>query len=57
MKLEDLEVYQIAMSVGEKVWQIVYEWDYFTKKTIGKQLVRASDSIAVNISDVLSFKS
>jgi four helix bundle protein len=51
MKLEDLEIYQIAMSVGEKVWVIVDDWNYFAKDTVGKQLVKASDSIAANISE------
>ncbi|MBA7664716.1 hypothetical protein ES703_72779 [subsurface metagenome] len=45
MKLEDLQVYQLSMALGEKVWQIVDERNYFSKDTIGKQLVRAADSI------------
>ncbi len=37
MKLEDLKVYQLAMNIGERVWLIVSEWDYFAKDTVGKQ--------------------
>lgn len=51
MRLEDLEIYQLAMSIGEKVWQIVEKWNYFARDTIGRQLVKASDSIAANISE------
>jgi len=51
MKLEELQVYQIAMEIGEKAWGIVNEWDYFSKDTIGKQLVKAADSIAANLSE------
>ena len=51
MKLEELKVYQLAMNVGEKVWEIVSKWDYFTKDTVGKQLVKSVDSIAANISE------
>lgn len=51
MKLEELEVYQLSMEVGERVWKIVIEWDYFPKDTIGKQLVKSADSIAANISE------
>jgi four helix bundle protein len=51
MKLEELRVYQMAMEIGEEIWKIAIEWDYFTKDTIGKQLVRASDSIAANLSE------
>lgn len=51
MKLEELRVYQMAMDMGEEVWLIVKEWDYFAKDTIGKQLVRAADSIASNLAE------
>ena len=50
-KLEDLEVYKVAMEVGEIVWSIVNKWDYFPKKTLGCQFVEAADSIAFNISE------
>jgi len=51
MKLEDLQVYQLSMDLGEKVWQIVDKWNYLSKDTIGKQLVRAADSISSNLSE------
>ena len=51
MKLEDLKVYQLSMDIGEKVWTIVGAWNYFSKDTVGKQLVRAVDSIAANLSE------
>lgn len=51
MRLEELRVYQMAMEMGEVVWSIVIKWDYFTKDTIGKQLVRSADSVAANLSE------
>ena len=51
MKLEELNVYQLSMEIGEKVWDIVIKWDYFLKDTIGKQLVRSVDSVAANLSE------
>jgi four helix bundle protein len=51
MKLEDLQIYQLSIEIGEKIWQIVESWGYFEKDTVGKQLVRAADSIAANISE------
>jgi four helix bundle protein len=51
MKLEELNVYKLSMDLSEKIWEIVVKWDYFTKDTIGKQLVRAADSIAANLSE------
>jgi len=51
MKLEDLEIYQISMSLSGQIWEISKTWKYFEKDTIGKQIVRASDSISANISE------
>ncbi len=51
MKLEELNVYNLSMEMGEKVWNIVVGWNYFEKDTIGKQLVRAVDSVAANLSE------
>ena len=51
MNLEDLEIYQLAMEIGEKIWGIVTVWDDISKRTIGMQLIRAVDSISANISE------
>lgn len=51
MKLEELRVYKLAMEMGEEVWGVVIQWNYFAKDTIGKQLVRAADSVAANLSE------
>ena len=51
MKLEEFRVYQLSMDLGEEVWKIVIKWDYFAKDTLGKQMVRAADSIAANLSE------
>jgi len=51
IKLEELEVYRVAMEIGEIVWVIVDKWAYFPKKTLGSQYVEAADSIAMNISE------
>ena len=39
------------MDIGERVWEIVLEWNYFARDTIGKQLVKTADSMAANISE------
>jgi len=51
MKLEDLEVYNLSMTLSDKVWDLVITWEYFAKDTLGKQWVRASDSVSANISE------
>jgi len=33
------------------VWDIMVKWDYFAKETVGKQFVRAIDSISANIAE------
>jgi four helix bundle protein len=51
MRLEELRVYQLSMSMADEIWNITNKWDYFSKDTVGKQLVRAADSIAANLSE------
>jgi four helix bundle protein len=51
MKLEELQVYSLSMEMAEKIWVIVIRWDYFAKDTIGRQLIRAADSVASNLSE------
>ena len=50
-RLEDLEIYKLAESFLDEIWAIVIKWDYFLKDTLGKQLVRAADSISANIAE------
>lgn len=51
LRLDDLEIYQLSMEIGEFVWAIVDKWNYFQKKTVGEQFTRSADSIAANISE------
>ena len=53
MLLEDFKVYSLAMEIGEEIYSIVIKWNYFDKDTIGKQLVRSTDSVAANLSEGL----
>jgi four helix bundle protein len=43
LKVEDLEIYQMAGDLSDRIWNICIKWDYFAKDTIGKQLVRAAE--------------
>lgn len=51
LKLEELRVYQLAETLADEVWKAVVEWDHFAKDTVGKQLVRAADSVGANIAE------
>ena len=53
MFLEDFKVYNFAMEIAEDIYSIVIKWNYFDKDTIGKQLIRAVDSISANLSEGL----
>ena len=48
---ENLRIYQLAVELGDLVWEIVVKWDYLSKDTIGKQLVNSADSVGANIAE------
>lgn len=51
MKLEDLEVYNLSMELADSVYNVIMEFDFFHKDTLGKQWIRAIDSVSLNISE------
>jgi len=48
---EKLRVYQLAECLADTVWNIVLPWNGFARETVGKQLVRAADSIGANVAE------
>lgn len=50
-KFEELQVYRLSEKLADEIWQIVGEWDYFAKDTLGKQIVRSADNIGANIAE------
>jgi len=48
---ENLRVYQLAENLADEIWDVVEPWKNFAKDTVGKQIVRAADSIGANISE------
>jgi len=49
--IDELEVYKLAMEIGEEIWAVVDKWPEFPKKVVGEQFCEAGDSIASNISE------
>lgn len=49
LKLNDIECYRIAFHLSNYVWDIVIQWEWFIKKTVGAQFVEAVDSVSANI--------
>jgi len=51
VRFEELKVLQVAEEVADQLWKIVVVWEGFAKDTVGKQLVRAMDSVGANIAE------
>ncbi len=51
MKLEDLEIYQIALKISDLAWEIYQNLPREFRFTIGQQFLDASDSIGANIAE------
>lgn len=47
--IEDLRIVKGAEEISDKIWDEVIIWNYFAKNTVGRQLVKAVDSIGANI--------
>ena len=48
---EKLRVYQLSEEISDLVWEIVLKWDSLAQDTVGKQLIKASDSIGANLAE------
>ena len=48
---ENLHVYRLAERIADRVWNIALSWDWLARDTVGKQLIRAADSIGANIAE------
>jgi four helix bundle protein len=49
--LNDIGAYKIAFHLSNYVWNIIIRWDHFAKDTVGKQYIRALDSISANVAE------
>jgi four helix bundle protein len=50
-KFEELRVYRLAEQVADLAWEMVRVWPSLAQETVGRQLVRAADSIGANIAE------
>ena len=48
---EKLRVYQLSEKLADRIWRIVIRWDYFSRITIGQQIVEAADGVGSNIAE------
>jgi four helix bundle protein len=50
-KFEDLQIWQGAMDFGEDIYKLIKQFPNEEKINLSSQIVRAGDSIALNISE------
>jgi four helix bundle protein len=48
---ENLRVYRLSEQLADGVWDAVLSWTILARDTVGKQLIRAADSIGANIAE------
>ncbi|HZN32655.1 MAG TPA: four helix bundle protein [Pirellulaceae bacterium] len=48
---ENLRVYRLSEEIADAIWDVANGWRPFARDTVGKQLVRAADSIGANIAE------
>lgn len=51
LQLSDITAYRNALHLSNVIWDIVGKWRPFEKDTVGKQFVRAIDSVSANIAE------
>ncbi len=48
---ENLDVYRLSEVIADSIWDLVVAREPFARDAVGKQLVRAADSIGANIAE------
>jgi four helix bundle protein len=48
---ESLRVYQLSETLADEIWRLANGWSSFARDTVGRQLVRAADSVGANIAE------
>ena len=51
VQFDKLQVYQLAEELSDHAWNIVRGWKPIARDTVGKQLIRAADSVGANIAE------
>lgn len=51
LTLNDIGAYKRSLALSNYVWDVIEDWKWFAKQTVGVQFVRAIDSISANIAE------
>jgi four helix bundle protein len=46
-----LAVYRLAEKLADEIWELVAGWNHLARDTVGKQIIRAADSVGANIAE------
>jgi four helix bundle protein len=49
--LEGLRIFRLAEKLADEIWEEVITWKPFARDTVGRELVRSSDSVGANIAE------
>jgi four helix bundle protein len=47
--IEEMELFRRYVDVANWVWKTVRAWDILARDTVGKQMIRAADSVGANL--------
>src|SRR4051794_36167695 len=47
--IEELDVFRVFEGLSDEVWELSMKFHWFAKQTVGKQMVRAADSVGANL--------
>lgn len=51
IKLQDLEVYKLAIELSDKAWELYDSLSWQDKKIMGDQFIESTDSVGANIAE------
>jgi four helix bundle protein len=51
LKLNDVEAYKVAFNLSNYLWPMIQKWPNSDRDTVGKQYMRAADSISANLAE------
>ena len=51
LTLDKISAYNRSFDFSNEIWRIAVKWENFARDTVGKQFVRAADSISANIAE------
>lgn len=47
--MEEMDMFRTFVSVCDSIWSLVVTWAPLARETVGKQLIRAADSVGANL--------